>query len=212
RAEAAAAGVDAEPRGDGAVDDEEGGHGVRRRLHAVEVERGLEHRLDRGAEHGERRGLAARHHRVDRELLERRLAPERRHRAERALGRGAAEHRSHARIRGRDDREAVAPAALAERRQYHLGIVLELEQALARHATRPMRLASCSTAWSARRATASGRSPPSGCWTTSSGRPEIPSAAISLTARPWNAVVPMRPAGVPILATSRASWRLHDVQ
>ncbi len=40
----------------------------------------------------------------------------------------------------------------------------------------------------------------------------MPRAASSLTARPWNAVVPMRPAGVPSFATSMASWRLHDVQ
>ena len=39
-----------------------------------------------------------------------------------------------------------------------------------------------------------------------------PSAAISLTARFWNTVVPMSPEGVPSLATSSESWRLHDVQ
>ncbi len=39
-----------------------------------------------------------------------------------------------------------------------------------------------------------------------------PSAAISLTARFWNTVVPISPEGVPRLATSRESWRLHDVQ
>jgi hypothetical protein len=47
---------------------------------------------------------------------------------------------------------------------------------------------------------------------TRSGRPETPRAASSLTARPWNAVVAMRPAAVPPLASSMASWRLHDVQ
>lgn len=40
----------------------------------------------------------------------------------------------------------------------------------------------------------------------------MPSADSSLAASPWKAVVPMRPAGVPIFATSMASWRLHDVQ
>ena len=46
---------------------------------------------------------------------------------------------------------------------------------------------------------------------TSSGRPPAPSALSSLTASPWNAVVAMSPAGVPALASSMASWRLHDV-
>jgi hypothetical protein len=47
---------------------------------------------------------------------------------------------------------------------------------------------------------------------TSSGMPVAPSALSSLTASPWNAVVAMRPAAVPVLASSMASWRLHDVQ
>ena len=46
---------------------------------------------------------------------------------------------------------------------------------------------------------------------TSRGRPVAPSALSSLTARPWNAVVAMRPAAVPLFASSMASWRLHDV-
>jgi hypothetical protein len=47
---------------------------------------------------------------------------------------------------------------------------------------------------------------------TSKGRPETPSEASSLTARPWKAVVAIRPDAVPPLASSMASWRLHDVQ
>ncbi len=46
---------------------------------------------------------------------------------------------------------------------------------------------------------------------TSKGSPETPSADSSLTARPWKAVVAMRPAAVPLFASSMASWRLHDV-
>jgi len=46
---------------------------------------------------------------------------------------------------------------------------------------------------------------------TSSGRPETPSEASSLTARPLKTVVAMRPDGVPLFASSMASWRLHDV-
>ena len=42
--------------------------------------------------------------------------------------------------------------------------------------------------------------------------PVTPSEAISVVARRWKAVVPIRPAGVPIFAISMASWRLHDVQ
>jgi len=39
----------------------------------------------------------------------------------------------------------------------------------------------------------------------------MPRAAIWRTARPWKAVVVISAAGVPALATSMASWRLHDV-
>jgi hypothetical protein len=39
-----------------------------------------------------------------------------------------------------------------------------------------------------------------------------PSAAISDSASFWNTVVEMSPAGVPCLASSSESWRLHDVQ
>ena len=46
---------------------------------------------------------------------------------------------------------------------------------------------------------------------TSSGKPATPSADSSLTARPWNAVVAISPAGVPAFASSIVSWRLHDV-
>ena len=46
---------------------------------------------------------------------------------------------------------------------------------------------------------------------TSNGRPMAPSALSSLIASPWNAVVAMSPAGVPALASSMVSWRLHDV-
>ena len=71
---------------------------------------------------------------------------------------------------------------------------------------------SCSTAWCARRTTPSAGSLPSGWSITSSGSPETRRAESWLTASPWNAVVAMSPAGVPSLATSNASWRLHDVQ
>ena len=39
----------------------------------------------------------------------------------------------------------------------------------------------------------------------------MPSDVISPTARRWNTVVPMSPAGVPAFAISIESWRLHDV-
>ena len=71
---------------------------------------------------------------------------------------------------------------------------------------------SCSTACAMRRLTPSGASPPSGCWTTSSGSPVTPSAAISPKAKRWNTVVVISPAGVPAFASSSESWRLHDVQ
>ena len=40
----------------------------------------------------------------------------------------------------------------------------------------------------------------------------MPSAWSSLTASGWKAAVAISPAGVPPLASSTASWRLHDVQ
>ena len=46
---------------------------------------------------------------------------------------------------------------------------------------------------------------------SSSGSPDTPRADSSLRASPWNAVVAMRPAAVPLRASSMASWRLHDV-
>ena len=42
--------------------------------------------------------------------------------------------------------------------------------------------------------------------------PVMPSEFISPTARRWNTVVPIKPAGVPAFAISIESWRLHDVQ
>jgi hypothetical protein len=45
----------------------------------------------------------------------------------------------------------------------------------------------------------------------SNGSADTPCAPISLTASPWNAVVPMSPAGVPRFANAIVSWRLHDV-
>ena len=42
--------------------------------------------------------------------------------------------------------------------------------------------------------------------------PVMPREVISPTARRWNTVVPIRPAGVPAFAISIESWRLHDVQ
>ena len=106
---------------DRSVDDQERRHRMGRRLDAVEVEGGLEHRLDGGDDDGKVRGLAPRHDGVDRELLERRLAPERRHRAEAPLRRRLAQHRAYALFGRRDDGQPVAPLALAERREERLG-------------------------------------------------------------------------------------------
>src|SRR2546422_3687404 len=133
-----------------------------RRLDAVEVEGRLEHRLDGGDDDGEVRRLAPGHDGVDRELLERGLAPERRHRAEAPVGRRLAEHRAHALLGRRNDGQPVAPLALAERGEERLWAVIDLNEA-GRLCHRCLsRLVSCSTAWRARRPIASGRSPPSG--------------------------------------------------
>jgi hypothetical protein len=88
------------------------------RLDAVEIEGGLEHRLHRGHDHGEVGGLAARHDRVDRELLDAGLAPERRHEAEDSLRilAGARDHRLHPLGGGGHDGQPVAPVPLDELR------------------------------------------------------------------------------------------------
>ena len=195
RAEAPAAGVDAHGAPVLAVHDNEGRHGMSGRLHAVEVERGIEHRLHRRGDDREMGRLAAGHHGVDGELLEGGLTPERGHGPQRAIGRTAGEHGPDALGGGGHDGQSIAPAPLAEGGEEGVGIVLDFEKSLARregrrgldpaaHGTRPMRLASCSSACCARNAMDSGLSPPSGCWITRSGSPATPSERSSLTARP----------------------------
>ena len=119
--ETAATGVHAELGRDRAVHDQERGDRMRRGLHAVEIERRVEHGLDRGDDQRERRGLAAGHYRVDRELVERRHAPERRHHAQRSIARRSTQHRPHSSFGRRDDRQAVAPLPFAERGEHGLG-------------------------------------------------------------------------------------------
>ena len=80
-------------------------------------------------------GLAARHHRVDGDLLDRRLAAVGRHDADDVLrvARRVVEHRDDALGRRRHDRQAVGQAALVER----LERVLELADRSSRERMRP---------------------------------------------------------------------------
>src|SRR5207249_5574201 len=121
RPEAPRARVHAEGSRDRSVDDQQRRHWMGRRLDSVEVEGGLEHRLYGGDDDGKVRGLAPRHDGVDRELLERRLAPERRHRTEAPVRRRLAQHRAHALLGRRDDGQPVAPLALAEESEERFG-------------------------------------------------------------------------------------------
>ena len=96
---------------------------MRRGLDTVQIERRVEHGLDRGDDQRERRGLTTGHHGVDRELFERRQSPERRHHAERSVARRSPEHRPHAGFGRRHDRQAVAPLPFAEGGEHGLGRV-----------------------------------------------------------------------------------------
>ena len=116
--EEAGARVHADGGGERAADDDERSHRMGGRLDAVEIEGGLEHGLHRGHDHGEVGGLAACHDRVDRELLDARLAPEGRHEAEDTLRvlADARDHRPHP-LGGRGhDGQPVAPVSLDELR------------------------------------------------------------------------------------------------
>jgi hypothetical protein len=83
-------------------------------LHGVQVEQRVGQRLDGGQHDGEVLGTAAGHHRVDRELLHRRLALAGGQDADDLQGipAGGAQHLAHARLGGRHDRQPVGPAAL----------------------------------------------------------------------------------------------------
>ena len=73
-------------RRDRPADDHAEGGAARARQHGVQVERRVEHRLERRDDDGEVLGPAARHHRVRRRLLERHTATARRHEADEQLG------------------------------------------------------------------------------------------------------------------------------
>ena len=93
-----------------------------RALHAVEIERGIGHRLDRRDDHRHVFRQAARHHAIDRDLLDRRLAPARRnlrHQSRRGEL-GAGQHGRHPLLGGRNHRQAVGPAlVVAELERVH---------------------------------------------------------------------------------------------
>ncbi len=184
RAEAPAARVQSDASPIGAVDDDQRRHRMGRRLHAVEVEVGIEHRVHRGDDDRKVLRTAAGHHGVDGDRLERRRPPQRGHGPKRTPGLGVSEHHPHAVGRRRDDGQAVAPLAGDERVENGLGRVVDFDGPERGAHAGPRRLASCSTACWARRATDSGRSPPSGCSITSKGRPATPRAESWRTASP----------------------------
>jgi hypothetical protein len=108
------------------VDDHERRHRMGRGLDAVEVERGIQHRLRRGHDDREGARLRTGHDGVDRELLQRAVTPERRHDPERLGGIGAREHARDARGGGRHDGEPVAPLPADELRVDLVLVQLEL--------------------------------------------------------------------------------------
>ena len=112
-AEDAVARVEAELARDRPSHDHERHAHVGRLADAVQIVRGVEERLQGGEDHREMLGPAAAHHRVDRELLDRRGAALGRDQAEALLGvaPGVLDQRLDAAPGGEDDREAVGPPA-----------------------------------------------------------------------------------------------------
>ena len=85
---------------------------VGRTLHAVQIKRRVGHRLDRRDDDRHVLGQATRHHAVDGNLFDRRLAPARRNLGDQGGGgqRGAGQHRRDPRLGRRHHRQAVSPA------------------------------------------------------------------------------------------------------
>src|SRR6266545_5274627 len=111
RAEQTRARAEPDGAGPGSAHDHQRRHGMRGCLDAVEVEGGVEHGLEAGDDHREAGGLAAGHHRVHSELLERALPPERGHEPQRLAAAGARprQHGVDPLASGRDDGQTVAP-------------------------------------------------------------------------------------------------------
>ena len=123
RAEAGSeeAGSRVKPDGPGiwAGDDHQRRHRMRGRLHAVQIERRVQHGLDRGRDDDRKVArVRTRHHGIDGERLEGALAPERGHEPERLrpVGARTRQHRVDARAGGRDEGQPVAPLAPDELR------------------------------------------------------------------------------------------------
>ena len=229
RAEALAEGVVAavEPDllRDGAVDDQERRDGMRGGLDGVQVERRLRHRFDRGEQHREVFRPAARHDGVDGELLDRGLPLPRRQDGDHlapVAGR-LPQELGHAALRRRDDRQAVGPAPLDVELVDGRVVVVELERAGRRtpgaHDVLPVgaSVAAISSRTTASRAVSTLSSasaslmPPSGCFTTASGRPGTPRFFDSRCASSTNSSVARTIVGTPRSSSRIAPWILHDV-
>ena len=104
--------IERDPLPDRAVDHEQRGREVSGRRDAVKVEGRIGHRLDRREHDRQILGTAARHHRVDRHLLDGRAAVVGRDLAHEvlAIAGGAGQHPLHALARRRDHGQAVGDA------------------------------------------------------------------------------------------------------
>ena len=192
RAEDPGTGVHAETGGGRPVHDQEGRHGMGGRLDAVEVERRIEHRLERRDQDRHRLRPAAGHDGVDRDLLDRRLCPERRDLSDDVVRVRVdpREHRLDARLGRRHDRQPVRPARARkwastassesgssrtseERTGAARGTITP--RAASRRGAPGAGVAACAARISIR----SAGSPPSGWSTTRSGRLSIPSVCAS---------------------------------
>ena len=121
--------VHPDPSPDRAVHDHHGTYGHRRGQHAVDVELVGADRLDRREDDGQILGQAARHHRVDRHLLDGGGREVGRDDRDQLVGcaRRAREHREHAALGRRHHGQAVGPAA----REQRLGLVFERRECYA---------------------------------------------------------------------------------
>src|SRR6185369_3982369 len=223
RAERVMPRIDAELERDRAVDYHERRAQMRGRLHAVQVERLVAHRLDR--EHEQRKIIrrAPRHYGISREAQWRRFAIARRHFRDRLIPRPVAvsEHCFHALGGRRNDRQAVAPSALHVQPVDRVEIVVRVDARvlgiqevgeIAHYMCSLMSLTSCGNATCARPSTCSSDKPPSGCAIFTSGRSGVPNTLDCVVPSLMNGSDTMTAVTSPRLRNSDMSWTLHDVQ
>src|SRR5258705_9015272 len=214
--ESVVARIDAELARDRSIDDHDRSHRVRGGLDGVEIEGGIRERFDGCDDHRHVFGLAPGHDRVDGDPLDGRLPlPWRQdgHDVER-IAIGPAQKFLHVPVRGRNDGQAVRPAALlVEAVDGRIGGIQP--ERLGRGAGPAHALVTARTTRSMARSafltTSSSRMPPSGWGMRARGRSASPRFRASSLASCSNSYVPMTTVGIPRCSSTMAPWILHDV-